>query len=280
MRSSGIYKIQSISHPERCYIGSAVDIKDRWRKHLLGLRKNKHHSCKLQRHYNKYSKLDLNFTILCYCEKEQLIQFEQYFLDFYHPCFNSCSTAGSCLGMKHSDKTKKKLSEMNKGKSPWIKGNKFSNEHIQNLKDSHIGQIPWNKGKTGVYSETTLEKIREANRNRIISEETRKKMSEIMMGHTTSIETRKKISDAQKGNIPWIKGLHHSEEAKRKISGIVSKPIFQYDLNMIFIKEWSSAMEASKKLNLKRSGISSCLTGRYKATGGFIWKYKFNKQVA
>ena len=53
---SGIYKIQSLYHPERCYIGSAVNITRRWMEHLTALKADKHYSKKLQNHYNKYGK--------------------------------------------------------------------------------------------------------------------------------------------------------------------------------------------------------------------------------
>lgn len=37
-------------------------------------------------------------------------------------------------------------------------------------------------------------------------------------GHSVSEETRLKLSEANKGQVPWIKGKHHSEETKHKIS--------------------------------------------------------------
>jgi len=68
---------------------------------------------------------------------------------------------------------------------------------------------------------------------------------------------------------------------KKKQSGELQKmikanniPIIQYDKNNNFIKEWISATQASKKLNLTRSSITAVCRGRLKSTGGFIWKYK------
>ena len=80
---SGIYKIQSLSHPERCYIGSAVNIDKRKKEHLNNLRKNKHANKKLQSHFNKYGETDLSFSLLLGCGKEDLIKNEQYFIDSY-----------------------------------------------------------------------------------------------------------------------------------------------------------------------------------------------------
>ena len=69
MKISGIYKIQSLIKPERIYIGSGCDLKRRRNYHWNDLRKNKHHSILLQRHYNKYGESDLSFSVLLGCEQ-------------------------------------------------------------------------------------------------------------------------------------------------------------------------------------------------------------------
>src|ERR1035437_7654021 len=78
---TGIYKIQSISHPERCYIGSAVNINNRWSGHKSKLRLGTHHSPQLQRHFNKYGVDDLQLSIvLSDCLKLDLKTIEDTFL--------------------------------------------------------------------------------------------------------------------------------------------------------------------------------------------------------
>jgi len=54
-RQSGIYQIQSKIKPERIYIGSAINISERWDKHLRDLSKNRHHSDKLQNQVKKHN---------------------------------------------------------------------------------------------------------------------------------------------------------------------------------------------------------------------------------
>jgi len=108
MKYSGIYKIQSQINPGRCYIGSAINFRDRWRCHLKSLRNNKHHSPQLQRHFNKYSESDLVFIIIEPCFPEFLIIREQFYIDTLKPYFNVCQIAGSTLGFLHSEKTKLK----------------------------------------------------------------------------------------------------------------------------------------------------------------------------
>jgi group I intron endonuclease len=130
----GIYKIQSSVKPSRSYIGSAVNITERWRKHINDLQLSKHCNSKLQNHYNKYGISDLQFSVLIECSLECLLETEQCFLDSNNPFFNICKIAGRTTGYKHSESArekmrgpktpshKRKLSEAKKGKSPWNKG--------------------------------------------------------------------------------------------------------------------------------------------------------------
>ena len=111
MKISGIYKIQSTVNSERVYIGSAVNISRRWILHLFDLRHNKHHSPKLQNHFNKYGESDLVFIIVEPCLPEFLIGREQFYIDTLNPFFNIVKTAGSILGYKHSVQTIKKMKE-------------------------------------------------------------------------------------------------------------------------------------------------------------------------
>jgi group I intron endonuclease len=70
---SGIYKIESLSIPERCYIGSAVNVAGRWCRHVFDLKNDNHCNKKLQNHYNKYGKNDLIFSVIINCNREDLI---------------------------------------------------------------------------------------------------------------------------------------------------------------------------------------------------------------
>jgi len=53
-----------------------------------------------------------------------------------------------------------------------------------------------------------------------------------------------------------------------------NKPIFQYDLNGNFIKEWNSASEIEKQLKLSHTNISACCAGKRRQAYGFNWKFK------
>ena len=49
------------------------------------------------------------------------------------------------------------------------------------------------------------------------------------------------------------------------------KPILQFDLKGNFIREWPSATDVGKEVNV---AICKCLKGKSKTSLGYIWKYK------
>ena len=179
--ASGIYKIQSISHPERCYIGSAIKIKDRWRKHLYDLESNKHHSLKLQNHYNKYGKDDLAFSVIDPCLPEFLTTIEDTYLHTL-PYFNICPKAGSCLGIKRT----KEQNDRRKGRNTWMLGSKQS-EETKNKKRIAAKNI----------SAEVRKRIADKHRGKKCSEETKAKISKALMGHGFSEESINKMKESR-----------------------------------------------------------------------------------
>lgn len=155
--TSGIYKIQSKAVPDRIYIGSSNNVKRRWDRHLDQLRRNNHHSSKLQYHYNKHGESDLVFSIIEPCLPGFLIIREQYYLDELTPYFNGSLIAGSTLGYPAWNKGKRgiytaeALHEMSLAK----KNKPLSEEHKAKIKASCMGI---NRGKR---SEETKQKMRE-----------------------------------------------------------------------------------------------------------------------
>ena len=118
MSNTGIYKIWSVSNPYKIYIGSAVNIKDRWNRHLSELRKNKHGNRHMQHHFNKYGENDLVFSIIKYCEPKELLYQEQLFMDLLKPQFNICSQAESRLGVLACFATREKIKASWKRRQP------------------------------------------------------------------------------------------------------------------------------------------------------------------
>jgi len=110
---SGIYKILNIV-TEKFYIGSAVNLKVRIKDHKYKLRHNRHCNILLQSSWNLHGEEAFVYEIIEYCDKEKLIEREQYWLDKTQ-CYennygyNINKTANSMLGYKHTKETKQKF---------------------------------------------------------------------------------------------------------------------------------------------------------------------------
>lgn len=113
--NSGIYKIEINN---TLYIGSAIDIYQRMHRHLHDLRNNKHCNNKIQQLVNKYGIDNVNFYILEFVDKENLIEREQYYINLIRPTLNICKKAGSALGYKFTKEQSEHLSKIRKGKYP------------------------------------------------------------------------------------------------------------------------------------------------------------------
>jgi len=50
--------------------------------------------------------------------------------------------------------------------------------------------------------------------------------------------------------------------------------VSQYTLDMEFVGEYSSTMDAERQTGVDHSHISACCKGKLKTAGGYIWKYK------
>lgn len=191
MKKTGIYKIVNLI-TEKVYVGSAVDIDDRWYKHKKLLVSKKHHSPKLQNSVDKHGLENFLFEIIEECSKEVLIEKEQYWIDklcSYKDGYNVCPKAGSSLGRVFSEKTKEKIRKKAKG----------------------------NKRRLGIkHSNEAKLKIGEKSKNKSISEETKNKISLTLKGRKHSEETKNKISKSVTGNQNWL-GRKHSEETKVKM---------------------------------------------------------------
>lgn len=137
---SGIYRWVNLVTGE-AYVGSAVDITRRlWGYFSLQflnkeLRRNR---SRISNSLLKYGYSNFSLEILEYCNKDDLIKKEQYYIDLLKPEYNILKIAGSRLGSKHSPETLLKF-----------KNRKLSETSLANLR----------KAKAGVASFSPLRKI-------------------------------------------------------------------------------------------------------------------------
>ena len=155
---SCIYQIKNKLNG-KIYIGSAKNFHVRKLKHLNYLKHGKHHCRYLQFAWNKYGSENFEFIILEECEKEKLVEREQYWFDYLQPYnrkigYNISPTAGNTLGTERTDEQKLKLSLSQRGhkhteetKLKWSEqrtGKEHSKEARINMSKAKKEMSPWN----------------------------------------------------------------------------------------------------------------------------------------
>lgn len=95
LHNSGIYALYSKS-ADKVYIGSTINFNNRIKRHKSYLKRNNHHSSKLQRVYNKYGKEDLVVFILEICNKKELAETETKWIDFFNSFQNGFNCTDKC----------------------------------------------------------------------------------------------------------------------------------------------------------------------------------------
>ena len=203
---SGVYSIKNKVNG-KLYVGSSINIGQRWYAHKKRLKAGRHENSKLQRAWVKYGKAAFGFHVIETVEDVQmLIEREQFWIDIKKAAgrdsgYNICPTAGNCLGMKHSKETRQKLSDFHTGM-----------KHTQKTKDK-LREIRLLQGlpRIAPRTEEYRAKISATLTGRKSSKETCLKISAALKGHKTSAETRLKISLASAGRL-------HTPEAKAKMA--------------------------------------------------------------
>lgn len=111
---SGIYVIRNAANGKK-YIGSAVNVRSRYSKHLSLLRAGRHHSRHLQSAWNKYGEDSFLVELVEPCAPEALVEREQRWIDELAPEYNAAPKAGSTLGYRYTPVQRAKLSEARRG---------------------------------------------------------------------------------------------------------------------------------------------------------------------
>jgi group I intron endonuclease len=154
---TGIYRWTNKVN-NKTYIGSALDLRTRFwvyfsSKRLLDS------NMPIYRAIIKYGYANLKLEILEYCEKDNVLIREQYYIDFLKPEYNILNTAGSSEGYTHTAETLEKF-----------KLREFSDEAKVNISLAATG--------------------------RVLDEKTRIKISKSRLGIELFEETKAKISAA------------------------------------------------------------------------------------
>jgi len=208
----GIYQIKNIINNNR-YVGSSAHLAARFRKHKNDLEAQRHHSRHLQNAWNKYGKDNFVFQILLLCPENDLLKYEQAYLNNGHCEYNIAVCAEtSGRGIKRSKETCTKISKALTGKS-------LSQEHRKKIGNAKLGNT-YRLGSKA--SDETKEKLRTSHLGHVPSAETLLRMSETHRAikiNTGRFGQGNPGHLGYKGGAPWNKGMTGvSEETSKKMS--------------------------------------------------------------
>lgn len=282
-KTSGIYRIRNIIN-SKVYIGSAVNIYNRYCEHLGDLNSNKHHSKRLQNSWNKHKEENFEFDILELCSKESLIEKEQYYIDMYQSFdktkgYNICKIAGNSLNYKHTTESIEKMREFGKKKV-------INPKAIEAMQKANIGKKKPEAAKlmSKIFSKPVIQL---SLHGEFIAEWTSMTNANISLNIPKGDSNISKCTNGKcksaRGFI-WVKKEDYDSKKKYGYSNERGKKnsisVFQYSLNGEFIKRWNSGNQAAKSLNIDLQGIYCCIWGKYKTAGGYKWYKKLQDEYS
>lgn len=270
----GVYYIRNITN-DKVYVGSSVDIKKRWRKHIKGLKDNKYHSPHLQNAWNKYGEENFAFYIKEIVIFDDILRKREGYWQNYYRSYDdeygyNLMWVNENGIVHHSEETRKKMSIASKGRE-------FSKETRQKLSEDRMGEKNPFYGKH--HSEETKQKISGASKGekngmfeKHHSEETRQEMSIIYQkriqdpnymnpnkGRKLSEESKRNMSIAQQklvqdpNYIAPMSSKEHSKETKQKIS-IARQKIIQDSSYVHPMQGKHHSEETKQKISIGNKG--------------------------
>ncbi len=292
---SFIYSIVNTSNGKR-YVGSTSNLYRRMREHRLMLRKGEHHCIHLQNAFDLYGESCFQIVLIEECDNENLIAFEQKWLDrygrdvlynstliaeqtqcFIKPVYAICSKTGTVVQFDSAkDAAEKMYNSIQNGRQCVRRA---------------VYLLSRSRGHYWTYDESeTLESIKEK-RKREKKRRRSESFGEVNCfdndGHL--VRTFNYVSDAADwcGSTPAQVSMAVRSNEFRKAGGLFwsrsktfSVPLAKRckAVNQLkdgtLIRTWDSAKQASEQLeNITHKGISESAIGRQKSHGGYQWEF-------
>lgn len=214
---SGIYAIRNKING-KSYVGSSGNFRMRWKEHRRRLRERRHHSPALQHAWNKYGEDSFDWVILELCERERavLIAREQHWMDdlkSFGGGYNVVPFANSCLGFKHTEEFKARLSLIKTGIIP-------SDETRAKMSAAKKGTVLTEEIRRNMSLGQLRRTTPHPNLGRLLPDSHRANIAKAAIGRQISEETRTRMQiayQARKGLIEWPEHLNTPElKAKRE----------------------------------------------------------------
>lgn len=237
---SGIYMC-TCNINGKSYIGQSKDVKLRKCQHLSELRNGRHFNEYLQRSYNKYKEYNFSWTVLEYCDEDDLDDREVYWIayyDTYKHGFNANEGGLANRNFERTEEFKQKLSAILK--ESWA----GADDRRKKLSEKMSGENNPMFGKRGALNPAYGE-----NRS----------------GENGGMYGKHHTEEAKELN----------RQAHLGANNKMSKPVVCVDTQVIFMSQG----EAGRAMSCDSTTINKCCRGVKKTAGGYHWRYATQEEM-
>jgi len=273
------------------YVGSSINLASRMRNYLnkAFLKSKQNANMPITRSLLKYDYSNFSLLILEYVEAEFLTSRETFYITNIIPYYNGLKQGFSSLGYKHTEETKKLLSELAKNRTHSVETKGLitravtgENNPFYNKSHSIESKIRIIEAKSA-YSVYVYNSFKEL----LVIFPSVKTLANLIKSNSSTMVNVIKEQTLFRGewylnNMPYnisdtpLISHWHSKECKKLVEEIyksshIKKAIFVYDINKKFIGKYDGVMDAQRALNISHSTIKN-----YAKVGGTCKEYIFS----
>nr|AVD96795.1 NADH dehydrogenase subunit 5 [Ophiostoma novo-ulmi subsp. novo-ulmi] len=245
---SGIY-LWTNKLNDKKYVGSSQDLKQRFKDYFDNYYLNNSKGSIICKALLKNGHENFSLSILEYCNIEDLITREQYYLDTLKPDYNILSFARSSKGYLHTDESKTLMSLI---RNEW----EFTPEHLNSFSVESVRNKP-----------TTVTNISTGEITTYSS------MGEVAKFLDVSVTTIREILNS---NDPY-KGYLLSQTEDSKFSSKAQSVKLIHIKDSSIIKEFPTVQKAAEFLNVDRSTLNNIINNPKKNNTGIVDEYYISK---
>lgn len=256
-----IYQIKN-NISGKCYIGQTTKLPEsRWKQHMNSLTK-KGGCPALKDAITKYGLDSFTFRVLIICFDDAVHLIEKEYIDKYHSqvpngynILPGGQLGGGFLGKTHSAETIEQIKESQK------KFREANPQHFETYREKLHESMKKVDISASVKQSEKFQKAKQEGRLGTAGPTSEEKKQKIREGLLRYYKNRPEI---HKVNIE----KHREIMAKAR-----GKPIAQYTLENVFIKDYVSIKDAGRNSGVDSRNIQHALKINGRKAGGFLWKY-------
>ncbi|EYE89923.1 intron endonuclease [Aspergillus ruber CBS 135680] len=251
------------------YVGSSINLASRMKNYLNNafLKSKQNSNMPIVKALLKYDQSNFSLLILEYVEPEYLITRETFYITQIIPYYNVLKQGYSSLGYKHTEETKKMLSELAKNRT-------HSDKTKALIAIALVGQ----NNPFYEKNHSTESKIRMIEAKSAYPVYVYNSFKELLVIFPSVLTLAKLIKSNHPTLVDVIKEKTIFRECSKLVSEIINqshirKAVFVYDENKKFIGKYIGVMDAERTFNINHSIIKkyASVGGAYK---GYIFSYE------